>query len=233
MGGRRTFTWGIALFTGASPLGGARMLLVGGMFSMFFFLSQYLQGVKALSPLQTGLAFLPMTVVMFGMVRLVPALSARWGDPRRLVRGVLVALLGMAWVSRVGADTAYLPAVALPLVLLGLGMGAALAPLTGAAIAGVAPPDAGAASGVVNAAQQLGASLGVSVLVAVFTSAGGAAAGSPKSGVAYSGVARDELAQAIGTALTGSAILVAPALSVVAFAVRRPTVPAWPAQVAR
>ena len=48
------------------------MLLVGGMFSMFFFLSQYLQGVRGFSPLQAGLGFLPMTVVMFSTVRFVP-----------------------------------------------------------------------------------------------------------------------------------------------------------------
>ena len=55
------------------------MLLVGGMFSMFFFLSQYLQGVRGFSPLQTGLAFLPMTAVMFSMVRFVPRLSRPLG----------------------------------------------------------------------------------------------------------------------------------------------------------
>src|SRR3954471_21048279 len=70
----------------------ARLLLVGGLFSMFFFLSQYLQGVRGFSPLEAGIAFLPMTAVMFSMVRLVPRLSARWGDARLLVAGVSVAL---------------------------------------------------------------------------------------------------------------------------------------------
>src|SRR5262249_34271071 len=136
----------------------ARMLLVGGMFSMFFFLSQYLQGVRGFSPLEAGIAFLPMTAVMFSMVRFVPQLSARWGDARLPITGVSVALAGMAWLSRLDATTPLLD-IALPLVLLGLGMGGALAPLTGAAIAGVAPADAGAASGLVNTAQQLGVSL--------------------------------------------------------------------------
>ena len=115
------------------------MLLVGGMFSMFFFLSQYLQGVRGYSPLQAGLAFLPMTAVMFSMVRFVPRLSARWGDARLLVTGVSVALVGMAWLSRLDGRRRTSPDIALPLVLLGLGMGAALAPLTAAGIAGVAP----------------------------------------------------------------------------------------------
>ena len=198
----------------------ARMLLVGGMFSMFFFLSQYLQGVRGLSPLQTGLAFLPMTAVMFAMVRAVPVLSARWGDVRLLITGVSLAVLGMGWLSQVGAGTAFFPDVAAPLVILGLGMGSALAPLTAAGIAGVQSADAGAASGVLNAAQQLGASLGISVLVTVFTSSGGAAAGDPSAGVAFAGAAREEVAHAIATALTGSAILVALALVVVVTVVR-------------
>jgi EmrB/QacA subfamily drug resistance transporter len=199
----------------------ARMLLVGGMFSMFFFLSQDLQGVRGLSPLQTGLAFLPMTGVMFAMVRVVPGLSARWGDMRLLVTGVSIALVGMAWLSRLGADSAFWPHVGAPLVLLGVGMGGALAPLTAAGIAGVQDDDAGAASGLVNVAQQLGASLGVSVLVTVFTSSGGGAAGDPDAGVAFTGAARQELADAITAALTGSAVLLALGLTVILTLVRR------------
>jgi EmrB/QacA subfamily drug resistance transporter len=200
----------------------ARMLLVGGMFSMFFFLSQYLQGVHGVSPLQAGLAFLPMTVVMFSTVQFVPRLSARWGDARLLVTGVSVALSGMVWLSRLDETTPYLPGIALPLVLLGLGMGAALAPLTGAGIAGVAPDDAGAASGVVNAAQQLGVSLGVSVLVTVAASGGTTGAARPAAALALDGAARADLAHAVATALTGSAVLLALGLAVVAAAVRRP-----------
>jgi EmrB/QacA subfamily drug resistance transporter len=196
----------------------ARLLLVGGIFSMFFFLSQYLQGVHGFSPLQAGVAFLPMTAVLFSTVQLVPRLSARWGDARLLVTGVSIALVGMVWLSRLDETTAFFPDIALPLMLLGLGMGAALAPLTAAALAGVAPADAGAASGLVNAAQQLGISLGVSLLVTVAAAAGGGAR--PVTGVALEGAARAELAHAVETALTGSAVLIALGLAVVAAAVR-------------
>jgi EmrB/QacA subfamily drug resistance transporter len=199
----------------------ARMLLVGGMFSMFFFFSQYLQGVRGFSPLEAGIAFLPMTAVMFSMVRLVPRLSARWGDARLLLTGVSVALAGMAWLSRLDEATPFVPGIAVPLVLLGLGMGAALAPLTAAGIAGVAPADAGAASGVLNAAQQLGVSLGVSVLVTVVAATGTAGEGAA-TGLALHGPARAELAHGVATALTGSAVLLALGLAVVAVAVRRP-----------
>jgi len=219
----------LRLFTSRSRAGAylARMLLVGGMFSMFFFLSQYLQGVRGFSPLQAGLGFLPMTAVMFSTVRFVPRLSARWGDARLLVTGVAVALVGMGWLSRLDAGTPFFPDIVLPLVLLGLGMGAALAPLTGAALAGVAADDAGAASGVVNAAQQLGASLGLSILVTVAAGASGATAhGTSASGLDLDGAARVQLAHAVSAALTGSTVLLALGLAVVAVAVgrfRRPT----------
>jgi EmrB/QacA subfamily drug resistance transporter len=205
----------------------ARMLLVGGMFSMFFFLSQFLQGVHDFNPLEAGIAFLPMTVVMFSTVRFVPLLSARWGDTRLLVTGIAVALAGMAWLSRLDEATPYFPGIALPLVLLGLGMGAALAPLTAAGVAGVAADDAGAASGVVNAAQQLGVSLGISLLVTVAASAGGAPGGAPTGpGGTLDAVARADLAHAVAAALTGSTVLIALGLAVVAAAagrLRRPT----------
>jgi EmrB/QacA subfamily drug resistance transporter len=206
----------------------ARMLLVGGMFSMFFFLSQYLQGVHGFNPLEAGVAFLPMTAVMFSTVRAVPMLSARWGDTRLLVTGVAVAFAGMAWLSRLDEATPYFPGIALPLVLLGIGMGAALAPLTAAGVAGVAPDDAGAASGVVNAAQQLGVSLGVSLLVSVAASASGATTAAPAgAGGALDAVARADLAHAVAAALTGSAVLIALGLAVVAMAAGRPRRPAF------
>src|SRR3954466_2425328 len=125
----------------------SRILVVGGMFSMFFFLTQFLQGVLRYDPLHAGLAFLPMTGVMFGMVRVVPRLIARFGSLAVLVGGLFVALTGMAWLSRLHAETPFFPGIALPLVLLGAGMGVALAPLTAAGIARTADDDAGAAAG--------------------------------------------------------------------------------------
>ena len=89
---------------------------------------------------------------------------------------------------------------------MGVGMGAAFTPLTTAAIAGVAPADAGAASGLVNVAHQLGGAIGVAVLVTVFEGAGG----------------QDDLAHAVGVALTGSVVCVALALAIVVLVMWRP-----------
>jgi EmrB/QacA subfamily drug resistance transporter len=202
-----------------------RMLLVSGMFAMFFFLTQFFQGVLGYSPIKAGLAFLPVTLVMFGAVRLVPRVAERVGGFRLLVAGVLVAMIGMAWLSRLTADSAYFPGISIPMVLLGVGIGTALTPLTSAGISGVAPADAGAASGLVNVAQQLGSSLGLGILVTVFAS---------MSHVAMHERAASTLARGIGASLTGSAIFLALALTVVILAMRpssatRPAVTGAPA----
>jgi EmrB/QacA subfamily drug resistance transporter len=183
----------------------ARMLVVGGMFSMFFFLTQFLQGVLGYNPLQAGLAFLPMTAVMFSMVQVVPRVAQRIGTMPLLLVGLTLAFSGLVWISRLSETTAFFPGIALPLVLLGSGMGMALTPLTAAGIAGVAPADAGAASGVVNVAQQLGGSLGLGILVTVFASA--------QRG--DGGTATHALAHAVSSALTGSAVLLGLGLAVV------------------
>src|SRR3954447_22602764 len=188
----------------------ARMLVVGGMFSMFFFLSQYLQGVRGYTPLETGIAFLPMTVVMFSMVRAVPRLTARIGGNTLLIAGVSLAALGMTWLSYIGEATPFFPSIAAPLMLLGVGMGGALAPLTAAGIAGVESADAGAASGLVNAAHQLGGSLGLSVLVTVFAAAGG-----------ESGASAADLTAGVAAAITGSALLLTAALAIIVLVVAR------------
>jgi len=184
----------------------ARMLTVAGMFSMFFFLTQYLQGVRGYSPLEAGLAFLPMTLVLFALVRVIPRVAARIGELPLLMGGLALAVTGLGWLSQITADTAFMPGIGVPLLIMGVGMGAAFTPLTTAGIAGVAPADAGAASGLVNVAHQLGGAIGVAVLVTVFTGAGGQA----------------DLAHAVSVALTGSVVSVALALAIVVLVMWRP-----------
>ena len=179
----------------------ARMLTVGAMFGMFFFLTQFMQGAEGYSALGAGAAFLPVSLTIFAMVRAVPRLVARFGDLRVLTGGLAVALVGLAWLSRITVDSDYATQVAPPMVLMGIGMGGAFAPLTSLGIAGVADHDAGAASGVVNAAHQLGGTLGIGILITVFASA---SSGSPAHA----------LAEGVPTAITASAILVALALAV-------------------
>jgi predicted MFS family arabinose efflux permease len=157
----------------------ARLLFLGAMMGFWFFVTQYLQGVKGYSPLQAGLAFLPMTVVNFAVAVAVPRLTRRLGNGLLLAAGLAVTVIGMYWLSRLSADVAYLTGVALPMILIGAGQGATLGPLTAAGIAGVAPQDAGAASGLVNVAHQLGGSLGLGILVTVFAAARSTALDAP------------------------------------------------------
>ena len=150
----------------------ARVLVTGGMFSSFFFMTQYLQGVDGYSALQAGLAFLPMTAVMFAMGRVVPSLVRRFGNTPVLIAGLTLAVIGLGWLSRLTAGTGYFPHIAVPLAILGIGIGIAFAPLTTAGIAGVAAGDAGAASGLLNVSQQLGGSLGLGILITRLRSSG-------------------------------------------------------------
>jgi EmrB/QacA subfamily drug resistance transporter len=149
----------------------ARVLFVGAMFGQFFFLTQFMQTVKGYGPLEAGVAFLPLTLAIFATVLVLPRLVSRYGHALLLAVGMVVALAGMAWLSRVSAGTPYLTGIALPMVVLGAGAGLAFTTLTTAGVAGVAAEDAGAASGLVNVAHQLGGSLGLGVLVTVFASA--------------------------------------------------------------
>jgi EmrB/QacA subfamily drug resistance transporter len=149
----------------------ARALFLGGMLSFWFFTTQFLQSVLNYSPTLTGLAFLATTIPNFVMAMYVPRLTHRFGNAPLLASSLLLSVTGMLWLSRVSPHTTYLIGIALPMALIGMGQGGSLAPLTSAGIADVTARDAGAASGVVNVAHQLGGSLGLSILVAVFAAA--------------------------------------------------------------
>ncbi len=150
----------------------ARVLFLGAMVGFWFFTTQFLQGVLGFSPFEAGLAYLPTTIPNFASAMAVPRLSRRFGNGRVLAAGLATTALGMLWLSGVAVDSSYATGIALPMVLLGLGQGCTLSPLTVAGIAGVRSEDAGAASGLVNAAHQLGGSLGLAVLVVVFAAVG-------------------------------------------------------------
>ncbi|MET7335846.1 MFS transporter [Nonomuraea sp. NPDC005650] len=184
----------------------ARMLYMGAMIGFFYFTTQYLQDVLGFDPLQAGLGFLPMTAVNFAVAMAIPRLSDRLPRAALLTAGVAATAAGMAWLSRLDAGDTYLTAVALPMLLIGAGQGLAFAPLTSAGIARIGSADAGAASGLVNTAHQLGMALGLGILVAASTRT--AAPGSAPGGAG--GVAAH-----VSAALTGSTVLLALALLVV------------------
>lgn len=145
----------------------ARLLFAGTGIAFFFFTSQFLQGVYGWNALQAGLAFLPLTVLQFAVSLTVSSLTRRFGNAALVAVGVAIVLVAVIWLSRITPDTSYLVGFAGPLLLFGIGQGLCFGPLTAAGIAGAPAEDAGAASGLVNTAHQLGSTLGVAVLTAV------------------------------------------------------------------
>lgn len=151
----------------------ARLLFLGAMVGFWFFTTHFLQGVLGYTPFQAGLAFLPTTVTNFVAALMVSKLTKMMGggtlgNGRLMFVGLLTTSFGMLWLAQVSVDTSYVYGVALPMIFLGVGQGWTLSPLTVAGIADVAEHDAGAASGVINVAHQLGGSLGLSILAVVF-----------------------------------------------------------------
>jgi EmrB/QacA subfamily drug resistance transporter len=140
------------------------MLCIGtAVFSMFFFLTQYLQNIHDYSAVRTGVAFLPMSLgIMFAAVFTSRVLT-RIGIRIPLITGPIFALAGILWLSQVKVNSGYLDLI-LPLMLVALGMGQCFVPLTVAAVSNVASEDAGLASALLNTGQQVGGALGLAVL---------------------------------------------------------------------
>ncbi|WP_051840636.1 MFS transporter [Streptomyces sp. NRRL F-5126] len=167
-----------------------------------FFLSLYLQQVLGHSALRTGLSLLPMAAVLsVGVLvsqRLIPVIG-----PRRLVvGGALVAAGGLVWLARLPADPGYVSGILLPTLVVGAGTSLMMMPAIVAATAGVAPRDAGVASGLINMCRQLSGALGLAALVTVASTvtrhsgAGGAAAVVEGYRVAFYAIAAISVASA-------------------------------------
>lgn len=166
----------LRLFASAERSGAyaARMLFLGAMVGFFFFSTQLMQVVRGFTAMQAGLGFLPMTLPTLAAAMMVPAFTRRLGNSGLVMLALALGAVGMFWLAWTGAEASYMTGIALPMLLIGFGNGFALGPLTVAGVAGVAARDAGAASGVVNVAHQLGGTLGLSILVVAFAAAGGA-----------------------------------------------------------
>jgi len=148
----------------------ARGLVYAGMYGTFFFLSQFLQDVQGHSPMTVGVGFLPIPASVFLGSQLTSRFLVGRARPKAIMlAGAGLSTLGLALASQLHAGAPYAQVLA-SLVLLGIGAGIALVSLTSASLANVDPKDAGAASGLINVVQQLGAALGLAVLVTVFGS---------------------------------------------------------------
>jgi EmrB/QacA subfamily drug resistance transporter len=205
----------------------ARLLLVAGMMGMFFFLTQFLQDILGFSPLRAGIAFLPMTVMVFSVSRAAPRLMQAAGPKVLMMAGLVPVIVALGWLSRVSPGTSYWTGVFGPLVLLGAGMGTVFVPLTTASLTGVRPEDSGAASSMVNVMQQVGGAVGLAVLVAVYGTAYRDAARHPLAGATPVAQAHHLQAHATASAFLLAAIFDVVSLIVIAALIRTRT-PAVP-----
>jgi MFS family permease len=152
---------------------GARGLGYAGLYGMVFFLTQFLQDIQHHSALLTGIGFLPAPASVFVASQLTSkVLMNRVPAKVLMLSGSALSALGLLLLTQLHAGTPY-PQVLVSLILIGAGMGVSFVSLTSVALTGVAPADAGAASGLINVVQQLGAALGLAVLVTVFDGVSG------------------------------------------------------------
>ncbi len=150
---------------------GVMLSLAAAIFGMFFFLTLFVQNVLDFSPLQAGLAFLPVSAVIAVGAGIASQLLPRYGPKPFIVTGALLAAVGLSWLTLTDVHSTYLGSILGPMLVFSLGMGMQFVSLTLMAVSGVATHETGAASGLLNATQQVGGSLGLSILVTVFGTA--------------------------------------------------------------
>jgi EmrB/QacA subfamily drug resistance transporter len=156
------------------------LAFAAGMFSMFFFVSLYMQQVLGFEPLEAGLAYLPLSVGIIVSAGVASQLATRLGVRPVLLPGLVLTAAGLAWFSRVSPDGSFVADVLGPSLLAAVGLGMVFVSATIAAVGGVRERDSGLASGLINTSQQLGGALGLAVLSTLATSRTGDVAGAAR-----------------------------------------------------
>ncbi len=147
-------------------------LLIGmSLFSMFFFISLYLQDVMGYTPIKTGIAYLPLAVGIIVSAGIASQLVTRLGFKIPLTIGMILIAAGLFWFAQAPAPHgSYLSDILGPSLLAAVGLGFAFVPVTIAAVSGTNPHEAGLASGLINTSQQIGGALGLAILATVANS---------------------------------------------------------------
>ncbi len=147
-----------------------QILMIAGMFGMFFLGTLYMQYVLGYDALQIGLAFLPVAVAIGGLsVGLSARLIERFGPRPVLLTGLTLILIGLVLFTQVPVDGDYLTDMFPSMLLMGVGLGVSFPTLMGLAMSGATEQDAGLASGLVNTTAQVGGALGLAVLATLST----------------------------------------------------------------
>jgi MFS family permease len=142
------------------------------LFSMFFFVSLYMQQVLGYDALKAGFSYLPLALMIIVSAGLASTLATRFGFKPVLVAGMLLIAGGLVWFSQVSVGGGYLSDVLGPSLVAAAGLGFAFVPVTIAAVTGVSDSESGLASGLINTSQQVGGALGLAILAAVANSQG-------------------------------------------------------------
>jgi EmrB/QacA subfamily drug resistance transporter len=202
-----------------------------GMLAMFFFLALYMQNILGYSPLEAGVRFLPSTVVIIFAGPIAGRLADRIGPRPLMVAGMLMVAVSLLWQSRIDVDTSY-AFLAPAFVLMGLGMGLVMSPMSMAAMNAVDRSKAGVASGTLSMFRMVGGTFGVAALGALVASIGrhdleqslpsvpeparerlaeglGSGAGLDGAAPQVADATRAAFVDALGTGLTVSAAMVA------------------------
>jgi len=147
------------------------MAIGAAIFSMFYFLTQFVQEILGYSPVKAGLAFLPLMVLLGATAQAGGRLITRTGPKPLLIFGATAVLAALLWLSRISEGSTYVGRVLPALLILGVGVGAFFVPLAGTAVAGVTDHDAGIASAAYNMFFQIGGAIGLAALTTVSSTA--------------------------------------------------------------
>jgi len=153
--------------TGANIVG---LLIGASLFSMFFFISLYMQQVLGYSAIKAGLSYLPLALTIIASAGIASVLVTRVGFKPVLATGMVFIATGLLWFSQISIDGSFLGDVLGPSLLAAAGLGFSFVPVTIAAVAGVKDSEAGLASGLINTAQQVGGALGLALLATIANS---------------------------------------------------------------
>jgi EmrB/QacA subfamily drug resistance transporter len=157
----------IRTITGANVVG---ILTGASLFSMFFFISLYMQQVLGYSPIHAGLSYLPLAVSIMLSAGFASALVTKVGFKPILAAGMVLIAAGLAWFSQISTDGSFFADILGPSLLAAVGLGFAFVPQTIAAVSGVEDREQGLASGLINTSQQVGGALGLAILAAIANS---------------------------------------------------------------
>ena len=186
--------------TGANVVG---ILLGASLFSMFFFISLYMQQVLGYSAIHAGLSYLPLAVTIIVAAGLGGQLVTRFGFKPILAAGMLFVAVGLAWFSQVSVGGGFLTDILGPSLLAAAGLGFGFVTSTIAAVSGVEEREQGLASGLINTSQQIGGALGLAVLSTIATTRTGHVLASGTSNL------HNALTEGFQSAFLGGAVIAA------------------------